>query len=162
MLVVSDATPLNILIRSELVDVLPKLFESAVIPPAVRAELTHSSTPDVVRNWIAVAPSWLSVKTPHTTIEGRPKGLGEREAISLARELHAELLLADDKAARSVAASLGVPTTGTLGVLLQAAERKLIDFRQGIARVRAEGLFLTDELVEQAIVKFEQRPQERS
>ena len=51
MLVVSDATPLNILVRSELVHVLPALFETIVIPPAVHRELCHPSTPPVVREW---------------------------------------------------------------------------------------------------------------
>jgi len=48
MLVVSDATPFNILIRAELSHLLPTLFGRVVVPPAVQRELTHPSTPEVI------------------------------------------------------------------------------------------------------------------
>jgi predicted nucleic acid-binding protein len=50
MIVVSDASPVNVLMRIGYVDVLPILFQSVIIPPAVASELSHSSTPEVVRS----------------------------------------------------------------------------------------------------------------
>ncbi len=41
MLVVSDASPANVLIRIGQIDVLPALFHSVVVPTAVAQELTH-------------------------------------------------------------------------------------------------------------------------
>jgi len=51
---------------------------------------------------------------------------GEAEAIALATELHPESVLLDDKLARQMARRLGVPVTGTIGVLLRAKQVGLI------------------------------------
>lgn len=53
MVVVSDTTPLNILIRIELIDLLPSLFGDVIVPPAVIAELRHVNTPSMIREWLA-------------------------------------------------------------------------------------------------------------
>jgi predicted nucleic acid-binding protein len=45
---------------------------------------------------------------------------GESEAIALAFERHAELVLLDERDARRVAARLNMKTTGVLGILLKA------------------------------------------
>src|SRR6201984_430665 len=52
---------------------------------------------------------------------------GEREGIQLAQELHADLLLIDDRRGRLEAKRRAIPTTGTLGVLLEAQKRGLMD-----------------------------------
>jgi predicted nucleic acid-binding protein len=157
MLVVSDATPLNMLVRSGLVHILPALFETIIIPPAVHRELSHPSTPAPVREWIQSPPAWLRVRVPSQPLTHGPKGAGEREAIALACELKAELLLADDKAARATAASLGIAVTGTLGVLEQAAARNLVSLRTSVDIIRSQGLFLTDQLIEDALHRDAQR-----
>jgi len=54
---------------------------------------------------------------------------GEREAIALAEELHADQLLLDDADARREAARRNLPFIGTLGVLREAARRELLDLR---------------------------------
>jgi len=51
---------------------------------------------------------------------------GEVEAISLALELAADLLLADDRKARTVARSRNLAVAGTVGVLELAAQRGLV------------------------------------
>jgi uncharacterized protein len=47
-------------------------------------------------------------------------GAGESEALALAKEVDVDLLLLDDRAARQLAERLGIPLSGTLGVLLEA------------------------------------------
>jgi len=133
------------------VHILPALFEAVVIPPAVHRELSHLSTPASIREWMAKPPNWLGVRVPSQPLTRGPKGEGEREAIALARELKADLLLADDKAARSTAVSLGIAVTGTLGVLEQAAARNLVSLPASIQAIRAQGLFLADSLIDDAL-----------
>lgn len=53
-------------------------------------------------------------------------GPGEREAISLAHELGGYEVILDDLAARRLAGALGLPVTGTLGVLILAKRRGLV------------------------------------
>jgi predicted nucleic acid-binding protein len=89
MLVISDATPLNVLIRAGYAGILEKLFGRVAILPAVAEELTRPATPEVIRAWMQNKPQWLLVKSPLQLDTGAPRNRGEREAISLACELHA-------------------------------------------------------------------------
>lgn len=52
---------------------------------------------------------------------------GEAAVIALARRLNSELLIVDDMAGRRLARRLGLTITGTVGVVLAAAERGFID-----------------------------------
>ncbi len=51
---------------------------------------------------------------------------GEAEAIALAVETRADALLLDERRARRVAGSLGVPVTGVLAVLVLAKTQGLV------------------------------------
>jgi hypothetical protein len=53
-------------------------------------------------------------------------GAGERAAIALAVMRRSDLLLLDDALARRHAKLLGLPVSGTLGVLLRAKEARLV------------------------------------
>jgi predicted nucleic acid-binding protein len=57
--IVSDTTPLNYLVLIDAVEVLPRLYQRVLIPPAVRDELARPQTPEPVRLWLASPPSWL-------------------------------------------------------------------------------------------------------
>jgi predicted nucleic acid-binding protein len=147
MLVVSDATPLQALVRLGHVQVLPALYEQIVIPPAVASELSHRNTPTEVRVWLATKPPWLSITAPAHVSPTLASGAGEREAISLAMELHADYLLVDDKEARTVARSLGLQITGTIGILELAAAKNLILIRPAIQKLRETGFFIDEDII---------------
>jgi hypothetical protein len=53
---------------------------------------------------------------------------GESEAIVLAKEIHADLLMIDERKGTSLPRSLGIKTIGLLGVLLLSKEKKIIPF----------------------------------
>src|SRR5881392_3605642 len=59
--IVADTTPLNYLLLIQATDILPELYRTVLIPPAVKAELAHANTPAVVRAWISQPPAWLEV-----------------------------------------------------------------------------------------------------
>jgi predicted nucleic acid-binding protein len=105
MLVVSDNSPIRYLRVLDCVHVLPVLFGHILIPYAVLGELQHPKTPTVVRTWLVDPPAWLEVRS---TV-GRPDEAlytlesGEQEAIVLAQELYADILLVDDGKARDLA-----------------------------------------------------------
>ena len=127
MLVVSDASPVNVLIRIGQIDVLPALFKAVVIPTAVAQELTHPATPQMVRDWMARPPAWFSVREPSSPVNPTMlRHRGERDAIRLAQEIHADALLLDEEKARAEALALGVAVIGTVGVLQRAADQGLI------------------------------------
>ena len=70
-------------------------------------------------------------------------GLGEREAMGLAEELQA-ILIVDDAAARTEAVARGIRITGTLGVLRRAKhEGFVVAIKPIIDRMRANGLHIS-------------------
>src|SRR5712671_2001088 len=97
--IVSDTTPLNYLVLIQAAEILPNLYGRVLIPSAVKAELSHANTPDIVRAWISQAPSWLEVVPLKQPVDSTLSHLdaGEGEAISLTRQLEATLLLMDER-----------------------------------------------------------------
>jgi predicted nucleic acid-binding protein len=140
MLVVADTSPLHYLVLIEHEAILPALYERVAIPPAVLADLQHSRTPHLVRAWVVHPPVWLEVHQPREALDARqfPRlGAGEREAIALAREFQAPLLLIDDADGRAEAERQALTATGTLGILEAAAMHRLVDLPGALARLQA-------------------------
>ena len=121
MLVVCDTSPLSALIDIKRAELLRDIFKEVVIPVAVRDELLarHDELPD-----------WLDVRDdppfPPTTLTNTKLGHGETAAISLALELHADIVLIDERRGRREAERLGLTVTGVLGVVLLAKRRGLV------------------------------------
>ncbi len=162
MIVVSDTSPLHYLILVGYVEVLPKLFERVIVPPAVMFELSRPRTPDPVRLWASSPPQWLEVKTPSGASEILGLGAGEQEAISLAREIGAEVVLIDDRDAVKEARRHGLTVLGTLAILDDAASRGFIsDLRETTERLVRETNFRMNRTTEMIIQGMLQRDSER-
>lgn len=120
VIVVSDTSPLIAFEQLGRAELLARLFSKVLIPPAVRQE-TFKTLPLPV--WIEEHP--LSQPLSALALRWR-LGAGEREALALALELQADLLLMDELPGRRAAISLGLKVTGTFGVLLRAKENHLL------------------------------------
>lgn len=68
-------------------------------------------------------PDWIQIQAIETlqSIELEKLDPGEREAILLAEQLKADLVILDDKAARGIALERGLRIIGLLGILKDAA-----------------------------------------
>ena len=99
MIVVADTSPLNYLIQIDCDELLPQLYGRILIPAAVKQELGHRSAPLSVHAWLGRIPNWVDIAVPSSSFEPELAflDLGEREAIQLAEERHAELLLLDER-----------------------------------------------------------------
>jgi predicted nucleic acid-binding protein len=138
MLVVADTSPINYLVLLEHTAVLPALYTRVLLPPAVVREFRDAEAPEAVRAWTADLPMWCEVRPPAPQVGTEALahlGAGEREAIALAQESRADLLLIDEEDGRSAAMSRALTVTGTLGVLERAAERGLIDLPSTLTRL---------------------------
>jgi predicted nucleic acid-binding protein len=132
------------------VQILGALYGRVLIPPAVVKELIQPRTPEVVSGWIAEPPDWLRVGPPPSPLAEFPTtlGAGEREAISLAEQVRAEVLLIDDGAGRREAKNRSLAIRGTLGILGLAARHGLTDLRPAMERLRETNFRASEELIE--------------
>lgn len=142
MIVVSNSSPLIALDQLAMGELLAKLFGKVHIPRAVREEAFKE----------VVLPAWLeehSLSQPLSAEILRWRlGRGEREAIALALELQADLLLMDELPGRRAALSLGLKVTGTFGVLLRAKQDNLIPaVKPSIERLAAFGFYVDEDLI---------------
>jgi len=149
MIVVSDTSPLNYLVLIGQEELLPKLFGRVIIPQIVFNELTGVSAPAQILVWAEKLPLWLEIQ-PTNLIA--PPSLdildnGERDAILLAQEISANLILLDDRQARNAARDLGLTITGTVGVLDKASREGLIDLRDVLKDLQKTNFYISVELI---------------
>jgi len=129
MKVVSNASPLIGLVRIGKLDLISKLFGALDIPSAVWDEVviqggTHPGVLEVK------STDWIKTHTVvnHPLVMALEQDLdaGEAEAIALALDAGADLLLMDEKLGRQSAHHMGIHCIGSVGVLRIAKRRGLI------------------------------------
>jgi predicted nucleic acid-binding protein len=137
VIVVADTSPLNYLIRLGHPDILRQIYGRVLVPPAVSIEMRHPDAPPEVQDWAAAPPLWLEriTVTELDTSLAEELGMGERQAISLAIELRADVLLIDELAGRQEAKARHINVAGTLAVLLQASLRGYLAFPDELDRL---------------------------
>ena len=127
MTVVSNTSPIINLACINRLDILEKLYQKIIIPPAVFEEITNNNQPgsNEVKSlkWFKIFD--IENKLFLESLKG-DLDEGEAEAISLSIQLKADLLLLDEKKGRNIASKFDIVYTGVLGILLIAKEKKLI------------------------------------
>ncbi len=132
MIIVSDTSPITNLAAIGQLDLLQKLYTEIIIPIAVYNEMVKvdkivpgavevQTLPWIQKQAVIDSQRVIWIQETQESID-----LGEAEAIVLALELKADLLLMDERRGRIVATSYGLQITGLLGVLLQAKRKMLI------------------------------------
>ncbi|HEY7771460.1 DUF3368 domain-containing protein [Longimicrobium sp.] len=127
MIVVSDSSTLIAMGSVGRISLLATLYGEVLVPQAVWSEVVRDGRPGAREvasaTWIRAVPVVNRLCVAELL---KQVGPGEAEAISLAQESHAEVLLIDERRARRIAIDLGLPITGVLGVLLEAKQKGLI------------------------------------
>jgi predicted nucleic acid-binding protein len=97
---------------------LPQVFPVVYAPPAVQSELRRSL------EWLIIKPvqNMALVAALEMQLDA-----GEAEVIALAMELENAVVILDDKKARRIAKELGLRVIGTVGMLLRAKGKGIID-----------------------------------
>ena len=158
MLVIADSSPLIVLVNIGHVDVLPRLFGQIIIPPAVAQELASSTRPQAVRDFATMPPTWLRVQRP-STIQPIPQlHPGETEALSLALELHADLVLIDERKAYREAVARKLNAIGTVRVLERAAAEKMLDLQDAFDRLKKTDFWISHKLLDERLKLFQRPP----
>jgi predicted nucleic acid-binding protein len=161
MKAVSNTTPLRYLIAIEQEHLLGQLFEKVFVPAAVHEELTDARTPETVRRRALSMPAWFEVRTvqeTHGTVLPVTLHRGERQAILLAEEMLADVLLIDEQIGRTIALSRNLPLSGTLGVLERADRMGLVsDFPQVLQRLKTSGFYIAEALEQRLLERHRTR-----
>jgi len=150
MIVVANAGPLIALARVGRFDLLQSLYGQLYIPPAVRDEVLTSGFGRPGAEEVGMA-SWIHIVDVRdvTAVQLLRERLdaGESEAIVLAIQLDASLLLIDEARGRRVAEARGLNKTGTIGTLIAAKKRGLIlEVTPLLDDLRTAGFCMDEEL----------------
>ncbi len=141
MTVVADASPLIFLGKIQRLVLIHRILgDVVVVPQQVREEVLarpvdHAESVELER--FLASARVERVDSPDDFAAGMSRA--DNAAMTLAVRLEADLLLTDDRTVRRLATVEGIRPLGTLGVLLLALRRGLVD--------RAEVRRLVDDLV---------------
>ncbi len=128
VIVVSDTSPIVNLAAVGRLDLLQQLYNQVVVPQAVHDEINKGIQQPALAEILSCA--WLQTQTAANRAVVASLELeldrGEAEAIALAVELKAALVLMDERKGRRVALRLGLTPIGLLGILIEAKQRRLI------------------------------------
>ncbi|MDX2215874.1 MAG: DUF3368 domain-containing protein [Oculatellaceae cyanobacterium bins.114] len=130
MTVVSNTSPISNLAAIGQLALLQQVYESIAIPQAVADEIAKVATIYTQAASVSNQP-WITIQVVNdtTTVErlrGEKLDAGESEAIALALEVGAELLLIDEQLGRKIAVNEGLNITGLVGVLLEAKNKGFV------------------------------------
>ncbi len=151
MIVVSDSSVLIHLAAIGHLELLKVKFGEVIVPKAVWREVVVDGEGRPGADEVRQA-SWIKMHEVHS----RPLVItltqhlddGESEAIALAVEAEADLVLLDERDARNAAEALGLDILGVIGILIWAKRENLIQsLKDAIVQLRQiTGFRLSDRL----------------
>ena len=149
--IIVNSTPLIALAKANKLEILKEMYEHIIIPEAVYREVTEKD--DVAAQRIEAAREWIEVRKVDSNLDRRMYRAklheGEVEVMLLAQEIGADAVVIDDGAARRTAEYLGLPLTGTLGVMIKAKQRGLLEAVMPVVQqMEQNGIFFSKELKE--------------
>jgi predicted nucleic acid-binding protein len=149
-----NASPLILLSRGGLLELLQLAGEKIVIPAAVAAEIQRRGPTDPTAQAIEQTAWLVIVATPliPPLIQSWDLGEGESSVLAWAYAHPGTEAIIDDLPARRCAAALGIPVRGTLGLVLAARQKgKISEARPILEQLRAAGMYLSDRVMDQAL-----------
>lgn len=153
---VVNASPLILLARIERLDLLTLLVEKIIVPEGVLKEVEAGSKRDEAAT--AVKALARAKIVPDREVPNRIQlwdlGPGESQVLSHAIARDGSEAILDDRAARRCARVLGIPYTGTMGIVIRCRRRGLIPAARPLLKaLQEQGIHLTQALIEDALAE---------
>ena len=147
--VISNNSPLVGLLGLNLLSLLRDLYTEVWIPRKVEKEFIRKDS--IVRREALENAPWIKtvdLTDPQTAAVHAELDDGEAEALALANEHNARLVLLDEKRGRQKAKKIGLMTKGTVGILQEAKREGLIDVIEPLLiRLQDNGMHLSESLI---------------
>jgi hypothetical protein len=152
--IVSNSTPLIAFAKIKRFHLLRELFNQIHIPAAVYDEVVNAGYSRAGAAEVENS-DWIfchQVKNIDLVSFLRISlDAGEAEAIALAKESKADLLLIDDSDGRNIAGSVDLNLTGTVGILLRYYQGCPDDFKEALDELLMHGFRLNDQVYQKII-----------
>lgn len=151
---VINASPVILLAKAGVLDLVPQICGELVIPRSVVAEVAGGVLSDEGRAWISGNGARFVIPSPPLSpaLKAADLGAGEAEVLAWALANPGFLAVLDDRQGRNWAAKLGLPFTGSLGVVVILKRRGLIQAaRPAIEKIRSAGGYISEFAVNAAL-----------
>jgi len=126
--IVSNTTPILSLLKLGKLDLLEKLYGKIYVPTEVFNEIEAGRSKKYYKDLSSF--DWIKIREIQNKRSIKyflDLDAGEAEAIILATELHADLILLDEKLGRFHARYADLKVTGTIGILARAKSKGFIE-----------------------------------
>jgi predicted nucleic acid-binding protein len=143
--VITDASCFILLDKIDAFSILKELYQVVITTPEIAAEYGRR------------LPEWVEVRAVQNRdllyTYAESIDIGEASAMALANEIHADLIILDDGAARKFAEKLALEITGSIGVLLSAKRNNIIkEIRPYLDRIQITNFRITPSLINRILV----------
>ena len=153
MVIVADSSALIALATCEALFVLDALSSRVRVPPAVAEEVSVRGKPQARRLRVYVEDKITPVRAPFSQKESG-LGRGEIAAMALCEQVQADVLLVDDSRARHAAQQRNITVVGSLGLLLRAKEKGVLDrLVPFMDRLRSSDLYISEAVIEGVLLQ---------
>lgn len=144
--VISDTSCFIVLAKIEMLDLLQQVFGNVLTTPEIAKEFGES-LPD----WVEI----ISVKDTHKQqLFEVNVDKGEASAMALALEIENSLLIIDDYKARRLAQTLDIDYLGTIGVIILAKQKGIIDsIKPILEKIKGTNFRISADLELQALIQ---------
>ncbi|MEN8157765.1 MAG: DUF3368 domain-containing protein [Bacteroidota bacterium] len=151
--VVSNTTPLISLLKLSRLDILKDLYGVIFIPTAVFQEIEAGKSKKYYKDlseieWINI----VGIQDKQAVKYFLDLDSGEAEAIVLATEINADLIVLDEKLGRFHAKHADLKVTGTMGLLIKAKKQGLIkELKPLLQELVNKDVWISEKLIEEIL-----------
>jgi predicted nucleic acid-binding protein len=151
--IVSNTTPIISLLKIGKLEILKDLYGTISIPQEVFNEIEAGKNKEFYADLSKI--EWIKIEKIQNT-----KSLsyfldldkGEAEAIILATEIEADLIIVDETLGRFHAKHAGLKITGTAGILIKAKNSGYISkLKPLLVELRSKGIWLSDNFIQEIL-----------
>jgi predicted nucleic acid-binding protein len=140
-----NASPMILLGKADLLKTISPLAKSWIIPKGVVREVEKKRSIELYLSCLSCNSQVIqkSTSTLHPLIAAWDLGQGESEVLSLALENDSAFAVLDDLQARKCATLFDIPLIGSIGLIILAKRKGLIDLaKPKIESLKAAGLYI--------------------